>query len=508
MAELRLTGLSKTFPGQRALDDVDLDVGSGEIHAFVGHNGSGKSTLIKVLSGYHDPDPGGGELFVDGKRVALGDGAAAHHAGIRFLHQDLGLVEGLTVLENLRLGPNNYETGLAWRINWKRERAAAESLLSRLGLSHLSPDDEVNYLSAIERTEVALARALQDTDSVGVLVLDEPTAALPDEQVEHLFDLVRRLASTGVAVIYVSHRLEEVFALADRVTVLRDGHVVRSMPVSNLDQRELAQLIAGEHGDSGSVARSVQIREVGESRLNFDGVATGAELRGLDLEVRSGEVVGLAGLAGSGVHDVPLVLLGDAPVVSGSLSICSDVITKSDPTHLGANGVAVVTAARTRKQIPGMNVRENLTIADLRLFWRSGWFRDQPERDHAEALVKDYLIQPSDVERPIETLSGGNQQKVYVARWLRTRPKVLVMEEPTQGVDVAGSVEIVRFARQAADDGVAVLLCSSDLEDLAGVCDRVVVLRDGRAAAELVGTAATRESIVEECYASQGEMPL
>ena len=505
MADLRLFGLSKTFPGQRALDDVDLQVESGQIHAFVGHNGSGKSTLIKILSGFHDPDPGSGTLEVDGHPVPLGDGAAAHSAGIRFLHQDLGLVDGLTVLENLRLGPGNYSTRFGGRIDWKHERESAESLLSALGLSHLSPDDEVNFLSAIEKTEVALARALQDRESVGVLVLDEPTAALPDEQVEHLFDLVRRLASSGVSIIYVSHRLEEVFELADQVTVLRDGRVVRSVRVTGIDQRELARLIAGQETDDTVADNRAVTRSDGAVMLAFENLQTGAELRGLDLQVRSGEVVGLAGLAGSGVNDVPLVLLGDARIEAGALILGSSRVNEPDPVRIAAQGVAVVPAARGRKQLPAMSLKENLTIADLTPFWRGGWFRDVQERRCAEDLVADYMILPNDVERSIETLSGGNQQKAYVARWLRTRPMVLVLEEPTQGVDVAGSMEIVRFARAAASDGVAVLLCSSDLEDLAGVCDRVVVMRDGRAAAELSGDAATREAIVEECYASQGD---
>ncbi len=505
MSLLELHSISKTFPGQRALSGVDLEVGAGEVHALVGHNGSGKSTLIKVLSGFHEPDAGSGPALVDGREVRFGDPEGVHAAGIRFIHQDLGLADGLSVLDNLKLGSGLYRTAPGWRIRWRSERADARRRLAALGLEHLDPEDDVGRLGAVERTEVAIARALQDEDQVRVLVLDEPTAALPDREVGRLFALVRRLVAGGVGVLYVSHRLEEVFDLADRVTVLREGLVVHSSAVAAIDQRALARLIAGSDivapVRSGALAKG----DEGEELLRFEEVWTEDELRGADLAVRAGEVVGVAGLSGSGVHDVPRTLLGASRVTAGQITVDGAAVGDLGPTALARLGVAVVPAGNHRKRIAGLTVRENLTISDLGPFWSAAHFDHRAERAEARELLDRFGILPPEPERPIELLSGGNQQKVYVARLLRTRPRLLVLEEPTQGVDVGGSADILRFIVDAArEHGVGVLLCSSDLEDLAGVCQRVLAFRAGRIAAELVGAEATREAIVEECYLAEG----
>ncbi len=505
MSLLELHSISKTFPGQRALSGVDLEVAAGEVHALVGHNGSGKSTLIKVLSGFHTPDPGSGPATVDGRELRFGDPEGVHDAGIRFIHQDLGLADGLSVLDNLKLGSGLYRTAPGWRIRWRAERADARRRLAALGLDHLDPDDDVERLGAIERTEVAIARALQDEDEVRVLVLDEPTAALPDKEVGRLFALVRRLVAGGVGVVYVSHRLEEVFDLADRVTVLREGVVVHASPVSEIDQRTLARLIAG--GEIVAPVRTAVAAgaAAGDELLCFDEVWTDDELRGADLTVRAGEVVGVAGLSGSGVHDLPRTLLGGSTLTAGEIRVGGAPVGVLGPTAIAGLGVAVVPAGNHRKRIAGLSVRENLTISDLGPFWSGAYFHHRAERAEARELLDRFGILPPEPERPIELLSGGNQQKVYVARLLRTRPRLLVLEEPTQGVDVGGSADILRFIVEAArEHGVGVLLCSSDLEDLAGVCQRVLAFRAGRVAAELVGAAATREAIVEECYLAEG----
>ncbi|HVY95641.1 MAG TPA: sugar ABC transporter ATP-binding protein [Solirubrobacterales bacterium] len=505
MSLLELHSISKTFPGQRALSGVDLEVAAGEVHALVGHNGSGKSTLIKVLSGFHTPDPGSGPATVDGAELRFGDPEGVQAAGVRFIHQDLGLADDLSILDNLKLGSGLYRTAPGWRIRWRAEREDARRRLAALGLDHLDPDDDVSRLGAVERTEVAIARALQDEEGVRVLVLDEPTAALPDEEVGRLFTLVRRLVERGVGVIYVSHRLEEVFDLADRVTVLREGVVVHSSPVAEIDQRSLARLIAG-----GEIAAPVRAAaraeaEAGEELLAFDGVWTDHELRGASFQVRAGEVVGIAGLSGSGVHDVPRTLLGGAAVRQGEIRVGGAAVRTLGPTEVADLGLAVVPAGNHHKRIAGLSVRENLTISDLRPYWAGGRFRHRAERAEARSLLDRFGILPREPERPIELLSGGNQQKVYVARLLRTKPRLIVLEEPTQGVDVGGSADILRFIAEAArEHGVGVLLCSSDLEDLAGVCQRVLAFRAGGVAAELVGEAATREAIVEECYLAEG----
>lgn len=504
MPVLQLQSISKTFPGQRALSSVDLTVEAGEVHALVGHNGSGKSTLIKVLSGFHEPDAGAGAFTVGGEALRFGDPEGVHRAGVRFIHQDLGLAEGLSVLENLKLGTGLYRTRAAWRIPWAAERADAARRLAALGLEHLDPLDDVARLTAVEKTEVAVARAVQDEDAVKLLVLDEPTAALPDEEVARLFALVRRLVATGVGVIYVSHRLEEVFDLCDHATVLREGVVVQQAPVSEMDQGTLARLIAG--GEIAAPIRSELAASAGgDELLAFDDVSTDDELRGASFAVRAGEVVGVAGLSGSGVHDVPRLLLGESSLTGGEVRVAGAPVTRLRPADVAALGAAVVPAGKELKRITGMTVQENLTISDLGSFWRGGRFRHGAERVEAELLMERFGILPPEPESKIDQLSGGNQQKVYVARWLRTRPKVLVLEEPTQGVDVGGSADILSFiAETAREHGVGVLLCSSDIEDLVGICHRVLVFRSGRLARELVGEEATREAIVEECYLNEG----
>lgn len=502
-AALELTGIAKTFPGQRALDGVDFEVARGQIHALLGHNGSGKSTLIKVVSGLHHPDAGAPRYSVAGQQMRFGDGVAVARAGVRFIHQDIGLVEHLTVLENLRLGMHTYRAGLLGAIRWRSERAAARERLAALGLEHIDPDVPVSRLTAVERTEVAIARAMDDPDAIRVLVLDEASAALPEEQVQHLFRLVRTLAARGVGVVYVTHRLEEVIDLADRVTVLRDGSVVLSESVSALTREDLARVIAG------SELVAVRTREedaavapVGAPVLELAEVVAGRELSGASLSVHEGEILGVAGLTGSGVHEIVRLLEGRASLRSGALRVDGAAVERPGVQSLRRLGVAVLPGERDQKRIVGMSVAENITIADLRPFWRGGRFRHRDERAEATALVDRFRIRPADVDRPIELLSGGNAQKAYVARLLRTAPRVLVLEEPTHGVDVGGTGEILRFLVEAArSTGTAVLLCSSDTDDLAATCDRVLVLRDGTVADELTDKEITRERIVELCYA-------
>ncbi|WP_418064129.1 sugar ABC transporter ATP-binding protein [Pimelobacter simplex] len=500
-AALELHGIVKTFPGQRALDGVDFTVARGEIHALLGHNGSGKSTLIKVLSGFHQPDTG--HCSVAGSRLRFGDGVAVSRAGVRIIHQDIGLVDELSVLENLRLGVGTYRAGTLGAIRWRDERAAARARLDDLGLGHIDPAAEVAGLSAVERTEVAIARAIDDPDAIRVLVLDEASAALPEEQVQHLFRLVRTLAARGVGVVYVTHRLEEVVDLADRVTVLRDGAVVLQESVSALTREDLARVIADSEVEAVHTSDRAAGRTTGAPVLELAGVVAGRELAGASLTLREGEVLGVAGLAGSGVHEVVRLLQGRSALRSGAVLVGGAPVPRPGVRSLRRLGVAVLPGERDQKRITGMTLAENITIADLSPYWRGGRFRHRAERADAVALVERYRIRPPDVQRPIELLSGGNAQKAYVARLLRTAPRVLVMEEPTHGVDVGGTAEILRLLVEAArSEGTAVLLCSSDTDDLAATCDRVLVLRDGVVADELTDKEITRERIVELCYAA------
>ena len=502
---LDLVSISKTFPGQRALVDVDYRVRAGEVHALLGHNGSGKSTLIKIMSGFHLPDDGPAACpvtyTVAGQPVRFGDPVGVRRAGVRFIHQDIGLVEGLTVLENLRLGTGTYQAATLGPIRWRGERAAAAHRLTDLGLDQIDPSSDLGALTAVQRTEVAIARALDDEAAIRLLVLDEATAALPAEQVDHLFGLVRRLATRGVGIVYVTHRLEEVLALADRVTVLRDGAIVHAGPVAEQTRSSLARIIAGTDVVQATPPSADSVH-ASEPVLELAGVRGGRELRGATFTLHAGEVLGVAGLDGSGVHEIVRLLEGSVPLAAGEVRIGGVPTRRFGARALRRRGVAVLPGERRLKWIPTMSVRENLTISDLAPFWVHGFLRRRAEVRATRADIARFGIRPAEPELPIELLSGGNAQKVFVARLVRTSPRVLVLEEPTHGVDVAGSADILRFVTQVAEQsGTSVLLCSSDTDDLAAACHRVVVLRDGVVTDQLRGEEISRERIVELCYA-------
>ena len=494
------TGLSKTFVGQRALADVAFDVRVGEVHALVGHNGSGKSTLVKILAGFHQPDPGSG-VTVAGEPLSFGDPESARRLGLRFIHQELGLVDDLTVLENLRLGAE-WDTGRAGNIRWGRERRTAQEAIERVGL-HAHPDVLVSALSPVQRTQLAVARALQAEHGARILFFDEPTATLPGSEVDRLFAVIRGVVAQGIGVVYISHRLEELPEIADRITVLRDGAVVGSGPQAEFARERLVELIVGQEGARRRRQEArihAEHAASGDEVLRFEAVA-GGEMAEMRFAVRAGEVVGMAGLVGSGVNDVAAVLLGRVARTAGQIHVTGHEIAAPEPGVLLAHRAAVLPSARALKAILPMTVRENLTLPDLAPYWHGGRMRLRAERSDAAELVERFDVRPPQAERVLGELSGGNQQKVAVAKWLRTQPRLLVLDEPTQGVDIGGKTEILELLRTAAHGGVAVLICSSDVEDLAVVCDRVLIVSHGRVRTELTGSDLTTATIAQECYA-------
>jgi ribose transport system ATP-binding protein len=499
---LDVSGISKTFVSQRALAGVDLRVGSGEVHALVGHNGSGKSTLIKILAGYHEPDPDGGRILVGGQELRHGDPDSARRLGLRFIHQELGLVDSLTVLENVRLG-SAYDTGFIGRIRWRHERRRTREILSRVGLS-AHPDALVATLSPVQRTQLAVARALDGEDAARVLFFDEPTATLPESEVERLFVVIRQLKAHGHGVVYISHRLEELPQIADRITVLRNGSVVGSGPQGEFSRDRLVDLIVGpvaaaQDAPSHTARADTGTRTESVPCLTFEHVRAG-ELVDASFEIGRGEIVGVAGLAGSGVHDIAGTLLGRKPLEGGTIRVEGEPVNECGPLALGRRSLAVLPSERLLKSIPSFTVRENLTLPHLTPMYRGGRWRMREERRVARELIDRFGVLPKDPERILAQLSGGNQQKVAVAKWLRTKPRVLVLDEPTQGVDVGGKAEILDLLRTAAQEGLGVVLCSSDMEDLELICDRVLVVREGRVASQLTGADINRERISEECY--------
>jgi ribose transport system ATP-binding protein len=492
-AGLLIRGLSKTFPGQVALAGVDLHLRPGEVHALLGQNGSGKSTLIKILAGVCPPDPGG-TVTVNGVPLALGSAAAAHQAGLRFIHQDLGLVPTLDVVDNLALG-QRYQA--RWWLSARREAAAARSLLAELDAG-IDVGALVGQLSAAERTIVAVARALRGgVSSSGVLVLDEPTASLSGAEAARLFRLVRTVAERGAAVLYVTHRMSEVFRLADRVTVLRDGRTVLSAPAGAVTHDMLIEHIVGRPVEEFYP----QPPEPGaDIALTVQELAT-ARLRELSFTVRRGEIVGLAGISGSGREDVAPALGGAIPWASGRIATGGRVADRLDPAGAIGLGLAYLPQDRKRESaIPAFTVRENLTLPRMRT--TRGWLSLRQERTDVQRWLDRLGVRPAGTDRVFATLSGGNQQKVVLARWMRCGARVFVLDEPTQGVDVGAKSMIYQALTDTARQGAAVIVASSDTEELARLCDRVIVLRDGRAGAELYGAALTADAIARQALAA------
>ena len=499
--------LSKTFgSASPALDGVSFDVQAGEVHGLVGQNGSGKSTLIKILSGYHRPDRGG-EVVVAGKRVETGIPAAARAAGCRFVHQDLALVESLSVADNLAL-TDGYPS-IFGTIRLSRSRADARRELERFGLD-INPQALVATLPPALKTGVALARALLGAQQsrVNLLVLDEPTATLPDAEVHQLVDMVRRVAADGIGVLFVTHRLDEIAELSDVVTVLRDGRKIATKAINVVDKLSLVRMMTGN--ELADVATTAPAGPALTPRrcLSVSNLTT-SELRGVNVDVRAGEIVGVAGLVGSGRETLLQAIFGAVDRDRGNVTVDGVSVAAHRPDQALAAGVAYLPADRLSKAgLMTLTARENLTIGDLRPFWRWPLMRRGVERREVREWFDELQIRPRDgAELSLTALSGGNQQKVMLARLLRRRPRVLLLDEPTQGVDVVAKAGIHRQLLSAAEAGAAVLVSSSDLDELVAIAHRVLVLRRGLVAAEFRGHEVTAGRLSLESLGAAGTEP-
>lgn len=491
-AALSIRNLSKTFPGQRALSEFHIEVEKGQIHALVGENGSGKSTFIKSLSGYHEPDPGA-EIVVNGEQLAVPYAPpVARKHGIAFIHQDLGLVADLTVAENLAL-PRGFHTNAIGGIKWREETRAAKELLERFGHGEIDPGERLGNLPLATQTIVAVARALADDDEAHVIVLDEPTASMPHAEVERLLASVRAIAESGVGVIYVSHRLEEIFQLCDRVTAIRDGRNVGTHDVADLNYDSLVELIVGDSVIPFTPADPGTVRD--EVVVDFDQL-TGGLVEAASGQVRAGEIVGITGLLGSGSNDLGKLLFGAIGKKSGSLSICGNTAPLKNPRDAMDLGVSYVPGDRNREGVfRPMTLTDNAMISDSRRFFKGGWRLRAKETEYARGLFEKFNVRPLDPDRPIYSLSGGNAQKVVLSKWMNLNPKFVIFDEPVQGIDIGAKTEVYNVIGRAAADGAAVMIVSTELDDIARLCHRILVMRDGRIVAELSGADKTRERI-------------
>ena len=501
---LEARGLTKSFGGTQALRGVDLTLLPGEVHGLLGENGSGKSTLIKILAGFHASDAG--ELWIDGEAVRLPlETGQFRELGMSFVHQQLGLVESLSVLENLRVA-DLASSRSRFRISWRRERARARETFARYGL-RLDPRAVVGDLKPVERALLAIVRAIEENRSAGrggVVVLDEPTVFLPREGIERLFSLVREAAAGGAAILFVSHDLDEVREITDRVTVLRDGALVGTVVTAEASETQFVEMIIGRrlaamaepaHHDRSTKTVGVEVAGV-----------SGASVRDVAFEMHEGEVVGLTGLLGSGFEEVPYLLYGARPAASGRLTIHGVAYELPHLTPHAAldAGMALIPADRPNDGCVGsLPVSENVSLAVLGEYWGRGMLDRRRMRREAGALMRQFDVRPADPSLPYGALSGGNQQKALLAKWFQTGPRLLLLDEPTQGVDVGARQQIYEQIRDATESrGMHVLCASSDYEQLSVLCDRVIVFGRGRIWRELVGTEVTKERIVEQCYAA------
>jgi len=484
---LEVRGIEKSFPGVRALSGVSFDVRPGEVHALLGENGAGKSTLIKIVSGVYQPDVG--SILVNGTQVHFSSPDDARRAGVATIYQELLLFPELSVAENIFLG--HAPLAGAGRIDWRAMRAEAARLLDSLEIDDLSPDQIVGVLTVGNRQRVEILRAL--SHDARILIMDEPTAALTESDVTRLFDVVRRLKQRGVGIVYISHRLDEIFAIADRVTVLRDGAYVGSRDVADTNVGELVQMMVGRRLES---LFPKTVAPIGAPVLEARDLVRRPLTRGVSLTVRAGEIVGIAGLVGSGRSELAQTLFGMTPSESGEIRLNGESVRIDSPETARANCVAYVPEDRgTQGLVRGMSVLHNFSLAALRSLSRSGFIDRAAERRMALEGVARFSVKTSSVDEIAGRLSGGNQQKIVLGKWLANNPKLLILDEPTRGIDVGAKAEIHRLMSQLAGEGVAILMISSELPEVLGMSDRVLVMREGRLVAEFDRADATSEAV-------------
>ncbi len=497
---LEARGLGKTFRETTVLRDAGIILTAGRVRGLLGQNGSGKSTLIKLLAGFHAPDPGA-ELVVRGEPVSLPvRPEALASLGIGFMHQDLGLEESMTIVENLVIDGS----ASVAPARWGRRRQEVRRALADFGL-HVDVDEPVSTLTAGQRAVLALARAVRRVGDGGVLVLDEPTASLDRDGVELLLTAVERLRARGCAVLFVGHNLDEALRLCDDVTVLRDGVVVADRPASSFDEDSLINTIVGR--DIGEIYPDVQTRPGDEVVLDVQDL-TGQVARSVSFQLHRGEIVGLTGLAGMGHDEVPELVFGHHRPRSGSVALAGRPLS-SDPSGCLRAGVVLISGDRKRVGVHATaTVADNVVLPVARRFFRSGRLRHRSIREEVQRMLVDFDVRPPSPDAEMGQLSGGNQQKAVVGKWLSVYgdAKVLLLAEPVHGVDVAARQAIFRHVRAAADRGMAVLYVSSEHDDLAHLCDRVLVLRDGRVRQELSGSRLTEQDLTAACLRTTAQV--
>ncbi|TMJ43032.1 MAG: sugar ABC transporter ATP-binding protein, partial [Alphaproteobacteria bacterium] len=474
---VELRGISKSFVGVRVLNAVDFDVRPGEVHALLGENGAGKSTLIKVIAGVHAPDAG--DIVIDGAPVKFANPGQAVKAGIAIVYQELLLFPELSVAENIFL---NHAPKTPWgALDWAQMRARSRALLDDLDSHHLDVDAKVGALSVANRQRIEIAKAL--SQNARVVIMDEPTASLAEADVQQLMTIVQRLRDRGVGIVYVSHKLPEIFALADRVSVLRDGNYVGTKAITEVTERSLVSMMVGRSIDQLFPKEEAKI---GAPRLELRDVSHGKGVRNVSFAVRSGEIVGLAGLVGSGRTETALTIFGITPATSGEILIEGKPVAIKSPQQARDLGIAYVPEDRgLQGLVRPQTIAENISLTVLRKLARA-FIVDRGKEDRlARDFIKRLGIRARGPGQAARQLSGGNQQKVVLAKWLAAEPSILIMDEPTRGIDVGAKSEIHGLMSKLAQNGLAILMISSELPEVLGMSDRVLVKNGGRIVAEI-----------------------
>jgi rhamnose transport system ATP-binding protein len=482
-----MTNISKSFAGVHALRGVQFDLYPGEVHALLGENGAGKSTLVKVMTGVHQPDSG--EIYLNGSQVHLSDARQARQVGIAAIYQELSLFPDLDVAENIFAGRQPTTSG--GRIDWRRLYSQAGELLASLDV-RMDLKQKARSLSIAQQQMVEIARAL--SINARILIMDEPTSSLTLNEVADLFRIVRRLRDEGTAIIFISHRLEELFELADRVTVLRDGYYVDTRPMKEVTRDDLIRMMVGRTIDNLFPKQDAQ---AGQVVLKVDHLSRQGAFENINFELRQGEILGMAGLVGAGRTNVARAIFGIEPPDSGAIQLDGEVIRITSPQQAIALGLAYVPEDRQRHGlILPMNITENISLPILKEYTRRGWLRNKVERSATFDAARQMEVRANNIFQKARELSGGNQQKVVLAKWLSTQPRILILDEPTRGIDVGTKAVIHAWMSKLALEGKAILMISSELPEVLGMSDRIIVMREGRMTGCFTRAEATQEKMI------------
>ncbi|MBA4495496.1 sugar ABC transporter ATP-binding protein [Paenactinomyces guangxiensis] len=485
---LDMKGINKSFNGVQVLKNIELTLHSGEVLALLGENGAGKSTLMKILGGVYPKDSG--QIMISQEEQEIRSPRDASRLGIAMIHQELNLIPNLTVMENIFLGREFTYNKWKW-LNWKMMRKETERLLSRLGV-RIDPAAKIENLSVGQQQMIEIAKAL--SIRAKILVLDEPTAALTDRETKTLFQVIQSLKQEGVGMIYISHRLEEIFQICDRITVLRDGSTVATRETNRTDMEELIRLMVGRELEERFPEKKA---DFGSERLRVEGVSRKGKVRDISFAIHSGEIVGIAGLMGSGRTEVARLLFGADRMDRGKIYIDGEKVRLKHPGDAIQKGIAYVTEDRKKEGLVlSLSVRKNLSLPSLSNLSSFGWIQKKKEKHLTYSLINQLSIRSNVDDQEVRFLSGGNQQKVVIGKWLATSPKILIMDEPTRGVDIGAKQEIYQLMNRFAEQGLAVLLISSDMEEVLGMSDRILVMHEGRISGEFTREEANQEKVM------------